>query len=133
MLKQFLLVILNIAIQILFATLQLAVLPLLAFLMLPFGLSKAMLQAWLTALVSLTAWLVVPFITKSEDKNNPSVAIRLYNTVDDPNGDQGMMEQQVVDVYDRLGFRIKTWYWLAGRNVVYGLANYFRPSYNFKT
>lgn len=43
------------------------------------------------------------------------------NTPDDPGPSQGMYEPQVLAVYNRFGWYVKTWYWLGWRNQLYGL------------
>ena len=101
------------------------------------GLAAAMGMAWVVALGQLSAPFVVPFIITSESDTAPSLRWAIYNTPDDPNGNQGMgpktTEPQVVAVYDALGWRWKTYYWAGARNTVYGLANRFRPAYDFNT
>jgi hypothetical protein len=97
----------------------------------------ALTQAWLVALFALTAPVVVPFITIT-GPSLTSVRWRVYNTLDDLAPDQGTVvgstfEPQVVAVLNALGYRWKTWYWLAGRNVAYGFAHLFIPRYDFAT
>jgi hypothetical protein len=111
------------------------------------AMAWALTKAWLIALFSLTAPFVVPFIMTPAAAE--SVRWRWYNTLDDLVHDQGMnttpgpggvhypvpgkYESAVVDVYDALGWRWKTYYWLAGRNTAYGFAHLFRPAYDWTT
>jgi len=44
-----------------------------------------------------------------------------FDTPDDPTGDQGDYEPQVMSIWKALGWRFKTWYWLGVRNQMYGL------------
>jgi hypothetical protein len=134
MLKQLLTVIFSVVAQLVLSLIAVIVLP---FLVIPaalVGMSDAMFEAWYVYLLSCTAWLVVPFIMTSDDPSNPSVTSHYYNTPDDPNGNQGMAQNpSVVDVFNALGWKWKTYYWLAGRNLLLGLSNYFRPDYDFTT
>jgi hypothetical protein len=119
------------------AALQVVLLPFLALAMVIGSPATfwALLKAWLVQFGALTAPLVVPFIMARAPRGigGASVWWRIYNTLDDPSNEQGMYEPQVRAVFDALGWRWKTFYWLAARNVCYGLANRMRPAYDFAT
>jgi hypothetical protein len=144
MLKQIAFVLANVAASFVLSALQVLLLPLLAFGMLVSSPSTswALLKAWAVQWAALTAPFVVPLI--ATPSGSSSVLWSLYNTSDDMSPDQGMhilngdpvpgmFEPQVKAVYDALGWRWKTWYWLAGRNVAYGFSMLLRPSYDFHT
>ena len=101
-------------------------------------LAEALGRVWVISLGEMFAWAVLPFAIQHSDilddpgaATKPSVRWRWLNTLDDPTGEQGMTEPQVKAVFDALGWWWKTYYWLGGRNVCYGLANVFRPRYDF--
>lgn len=109
------------------------VLPLLALIMLVAypPTSWALAKAWLVQCLALTVPFVVPFIMTPQGPQ--SVRWRLYNTTDDLGIDQGGYEPQVILVQHACGWRWKTFYWLAARNVCFGASNRLRPQYDFAT